>query len=71
MGGLPDTCTQGLRATGPRAEGVYIRQATSAHGITITYITLTPQIKGFDCGLSKYCTVSLVWLSMSGKSRVV
>ena len=28
---------RGPRAAGPRAEGVYIRQTTSAHGITIIY----------------------------------
>ena len=32
--GLPDIYTWNLRATGPRAEGVYIRQTMSAHGIT-------------------------------------
>ena len=32
--GLPDIYTQSLRA-----EGVYIRQATSAHGITNIYVT--------------------------------
>ena len=32
--GLPDIYTRSPRATGPRAEGVYIRQTTSAHGIT-------------------------------------
>ena len=35
MGGLPDMCTRGLRAAGPRAEGVHIRQTTNAHGITV------------------------------------
>ena len=33
--GLPDIYTRSLRAAGPRAEGVYIRQTTCAHGITI------------------------------------
>ena len=33
--GLPDIYTQSPRAAGPRAEGVYIRRTTSAHGITI------------------------------------
>ena len=37
--GLPDIYTPKARgparAAGPRAEGVYIRQTTSAHGITI------------------------------------
>ena len=33
--GLPDIYTQSQRATGPRAEGVYIRRTTSAYGITI------------------------------------
>ena len=32
--GLSDMYTRSLRAAGPRAEGVYIRQTTSAHGIT-------------------------------------
>ena len=31
--GLPDIYTQSTRATGLRAEGVYIRQTMSAHGI--------------------------------------
>ena len=35
--GLPDIYTQSPRAAGPRAEGVYIRQTTCAHGITIKY----------------------------------
>ena len=35
--GLPDIYTRSPRAAGPRAEGVYIRQTTSAHGITIMY----------------------------------
>ena len=29
--GLPDIYTQSTRAAGPRAEGVYIRQTTSAY----------------------------------------
>ena len=32
--GLPDIYTRSPTATGPRAEGVYIRRTTSAHGIT-------------------------------------
>ena len=35
MSGLPDMYTQNLRAAGPRAEGVHIRQTTNAHGITV------------------------------------
>ena len=35
--GLPDIYTRSPRAAGPRAEGVYIRQITSAHGITNIY----------------------------------
>ena len=35
--GMPDVFTQSLRATGLRTEGVYIRQTTSAHGITNIY----------------------------------
>ena len=31
MSGLPNMYTQSLRATGPRAEGVRIRQTTSGH----------------------------------------
>ena len=38
MSGLPDMYTQSLRATGPRAEGVHIRQTMNAHGITVSYI---------------------------------
>ena len=33
--GLPDIHTRSPRAAGPRAEGVYIRRTTSAHGIPI------------------------------------
>ena len=35
--GLPDIYTLSPRACGPRASGVYIRQTTRAHGITIKY----------------------------------
>ena len=35
--GLPGIYTQSTRATGPRAEGVYIRQTTSAHVTTTMY----------------------------------
>ena len=35
--GLPDIYTFSPRAFGPRASGVYIRQTTRAHGITIKY----------------------------------
>ena len=40
ISGKLDICnsyTMGTRDTGPRAEGVYIRQITSAHGITNIY----------------------------------
>ena len=37
MGVLPDMHTQSLRATGPRDEGVHIRQNMSAHVATIMY----------------------------------
>ena len=36
--GLPDIYTLSSQACGPRASGVYIRQTTRAHGITIIYI---------------------------------
>ena len=36
--GLPDIYTLSPRACGPRASGVYIRQTTRAHGITIKYL---------------------------------
>ena len=32
--GFPDIYTRSPRAAVPRAEGVYIRETTSAHGIT-------------------------------------
>ena len=35
--GSPDIYTLSPRACGPRASGVYIRQTTRAHGITIKY----------------------------------
>ena len=35
--GLPDTYALDPRACSPRASGVYIRQTTPAHGITIKY----------------------------------
>ena len=34
MSGLLDMYTQGPRATGPRAEGIHIRQTTNLYGIT-------------------------------------
>ena len=40
--GLPDIYTRSPRATGPRAEGVYIRQTTLAHDITIKYLPTLP-----------------------------
>ena len=46
--GLPDMYTRSMRATGPRAEGVHIRQATSACVATIMYhlpSELTQQLK--------------------------
>ena len=42
------------RACDPRASGVYIRQATLAHVITYTYITLHGQIKGKSRDTLKY-----------------
>ena len=45
--GLPDICTLSPRACGPRALGVYIRQTTRAHGITIKCVTLRGWIKAF------------------------
>ena len=41
--GLPDIYTQSTRAAGPRAEGVYIRQTTSAHVTTVMYHLFTGQ----------------------------
>ena len=38
--GLPDIYTQSTRATGPRTEGVYIRQTMSARVTTVTYVPL-------------------------------
>ena len=35
--GLPDIYTQSTRAAGPKAEGAYIRQTTSAHVTTVMY----------------------------------
>ena len=39
--GLPDIYTLSPRACGPRALGVYIRQTTRAHDITILFIYVT------------------------------
>ena len=39
--GLPDIYTRSLRAAGPRAEGVYIRQTTSAYVTIIMYRLVT------------------------------
>ena len=36
---LPDKYTKSPRAAGPRAEGIHIRQSTSAHVITKMFIT--------------------------------
>ena len=37
MGDLPDMYAQGPRATGPRAEGIHIRQITNSHVTSIMY----------------------------------
>ena len=42
---LPDIYTLSPRACGPRASGVYIRQTTRAHGITIKYATHNSMIR--------------------------
>ena len=34
---LPDVYTQSIRAAGPRAEGIYVRQTMSAHVTTNIY----------------------------------
>ena len=39
---LPDMHTQSLRATGRKAEGIHIKQITSAHVTTNSYITPSP-----------------------------
>ena len=39
--GLPDIYTKSLRTTGPKAEGVYIRQTMSARVTTIMYVPLS------------------------------
>ena len=50
--GLPDMYTQNQRATGPRTEGVHIRQTTSAHVTTVmchgNIKQLNPTIKGYN-----------------------
>ena len=38
MRDLPDMYAQSLRATGPRDEGIHIRQIPHGHVTTITYI---------------------------------
>ena len=40
MSGLPDMYTRSPRAADPKDEDVYIRQTTSAHGITTSYVIL-------------------------------
>ena len=45
MSGLPDMYTHSLRAAGPRAKGVNIRQTTNAHGFLA------------DCKKQKQCMV--------------
>ena len=45
---LPEIYTQSLRATGPRAEGVYFRQISNRHGVTDIFnlkVTLEPCIE--------------------------
>ena len=54
--GLPDIYILSPRACGPRASGVYIRQTTRAHGITIKYI---PSTKDSTC--DEYCVP--FWIS--------
>ena len=48
MGDLPDIYARGPRATGPRAEGIHIRQITNGHVTTIMYpfvpIVTTPVV---------------------------
>ena len=41
MSGLPDMYTRSPRAADPRDEDAYIRQTTSAHGITTTWLCNT------------------------------
>ena len=43
--GLPDIYTLSPRACGPWALGVYIRQTTCAHGITINYVGIAFGVK--------------------------
>ena len=47
--GSPDIYTLSPRACGPRASGVYIRQTTRAHGITIKYISVCMYVCVYVC----------------------
>ena len=61
-GGLPDIYTQSPRAPGPRAEGVYIRQTTSAHGITIIYQLMCGQTSTIIASWSPSIYMGLIGL---------
>ena len=48
MSDLPDMYAQSLRATGPRAEGIHIRQITSAYMLQLicnTFAASCAQVK--------------------------
>ena len=68
--GLPDIYTRSPRAAGPRAEGVYIRQIPSAHGITdICHVTLMllnsiPQVKDLRP------TINIAWVLQGSISKL-
>ena len=58
---LPNIYTLSPQACGPRDLGVYIRQATCVHGITIKYCTLHGWIKGTKCALFSIKCKGAVW----------
>ena len=48
MSGLPDMYTRSMRAAGPRAEGVHIRQTTNTHGIIILMHHIAPPLENWN-----------------------
>ena len=66
--GLPDIYAQSPRAAGPKAEGVYIRATTSAHGIpicnTCTLVSVLLKLT-FNDGLFIIHKNSMITLSWS------
>ena len=72
--GLPDIYSRSLRATGPQALGVYIRQTTRAHGITIKYCIIVAMAAIYHITVKQLndqnCSVIIIrmWLLLNYKT---